>query len=281
MVTAKIKCMNHENHTFHIKSLLKRFVRAAFALGSLCSAHAAQQVSLAWDASPEPNIAGYRLRYGTQSGTYTETMTINSGTTASVEGLTSGATYYFVVTAYDQAGLESLPSNEAIFQTIGNIAPSVTLTGPANGGSFHTPASVTLNATASDSDGSVTKVEFYVGAQKVGEATSAPYSVNVNATLVGDYNVSAVAYDNLGATAQALGSFQVSKLAVSTTRRNTNGTFELTINGAPGHTNRIWVSNDLQTWTVLQDVTNTTGTLVFTDTEAANHSQRFYKISAD
>jgi hypothetical protein len=44
-----------------------------------------------------------------------------------------------------------------------NSPPSVSLTSPSNGASFTTPATITLTATASDSDGSVTKVDFYRG----------------------------------------------------------------------------------------------------------------------
>ena len=45
-----------------------------------------------------------------------------------------------------------------------NIAPSVSLTAPANGASFSAPATITLSASASDPDGSIAKVEFYRGA---------------------------------------------------------------------------------------------------------------------
>jgi hypothetical protein len=279
MVSAKTKCMNHENHIHYTKALLKRFLQAALALGAVASAHAVQ-VNLGWDASPGTDVAGYHLKYGTETQTYTQTVTVTSGTTATVSGLSGGVTYYFVVTAFNQDGIDSDPSNEAVFQTT-NAAPTVSLNGAANGGSFHAPATVTLSATASDTDGSVTKVEFYVGAQKVGESTTAPYTVNVSAAVAGDYNFTAVAFDNSGASAQAAGAFQVRQLAVASTKRNANGTFELTINGAAGHTAHIWVSEDLKTWTLLQDVSNTNGSVVFTDTDAANYSQRFYKISAD
>ena len=42
-----------------------------------------------------------------------------------------------------------------------NLFPQVALTGPTNGASFTAPATITLAATASDSDGSVSQVEFF------------------------------------------------------------------------------------------------------------------------
>ncbi|MBA3699994.1 MAG: DUF4038 domain-containing protein [Planctomycetes bacterium] len=80
-----------------------------------------------------------------------------------------------------------------------NQSPICQLTAPANGTSYTAPASITLSANASDSDGSVTRVEFYVGANKLGEDTSAPYSFTWNNVAAGSYALSARAIDNLGA----------------------------------------------------------------------------------
>jgi uncharacterized protein (TIGR02597 family) len=79
---------------------------------------AAQSVSLAWDT--ESGVAGYRLHYGTASGIYTQTVDVGDTTTATVSSLTPGLTYYFVVTAYNVAGLESLPSNQVSFLATAN-----------------------------------------------------------------------------------------------------------------------------------------------------------------
>jgi hypothetical protein len=70
---------------------------------------------LAWDANVEPDIAGYRLYYGTVSGEYTEMVDVGTSTTASLPSLPVGATYFFAVTAYNADGLESQFSNEASF----------------------------------------------------------------------------------------------------------------------------------------------------------------------
>jgi len=86
----------------------------SFFLGLLSPVHAAQNVTLAWNAVT--GVAGYRLHYGTASGTYTQTTDVGNTTTASVSNLTPGVTYFFVATAYNTVGLESLPSNEVSFR---------------------------------------------------------------------------------------------------------------------------------------------------------------------
>jgi len=80
-----------------------------------------------------------------------------------------------------------------------NNPPSVSITSPANGATFAAPATVTINANASDSDGSVTKVEFYQGATKLGEDSSSPYSTTWSSVAAGTYSLTAVATDDDGA----------------------------------------------------------------------------------
>ena len=57
-----------------------------------------------------------------------------------------------------------------------------------------------LAATASDPDGTVSKVEFFNGATKLGEDTTAPYSFTWNSVTAGNYTLTARATDNQGAT---------------------------------------------------------------------------------
>lgn len=81
-----------------------------------------------------------------------------------------------------------------------NQAPTVALTAPANGASFTAPATISLTATASDSDGSVAKVEFYNGGTKLGEDTTSPYAYAWTGVGAGTYTLTAKAIDNAGAT---------------------------------------------------------------------------------
>jgi outer membrane protein assembly factor BamB len=69
-----------------------------------------------------------------------------------------------------------------------NAPPQVTLTGPTAGSTFTAPASIVVAATASDSDGTVTKVEFYSGSTLIGADTSAPYAVTWANVPAGTYS---------------------------------------------------------------------------------------------
>jgi hypothetical protein len=82
----------------------------------------------------------------------------------------------------------------------GNTAPTVSITSPGNGAAFTIPATVTINATATDADGSIARVEFFIGAQKIGEDVSIPYSFAWNPTIGGTYLITAKATDNLGSS---------------------------------------------------------------------------------
>lgn len=81
-----------------------------------------------------------------------------------------------------------------------NSAPTVTLTAPSAGATFVAPATIPLGATASDSDGTISKVEFFAGAALVGTAVAVPYSVTWNGVAAGTYSLTARATDNSGAT---------------------------------------------------------------------------------
>lgn len=94
---------------------------------------------------------------------------------------------------------EALTSGTATGGTT-NKLPVVTITNPENNEQFTPPASISITATASDADGSITKVEFYNGTTKIGEDTSSPYAYTWNNVAAGSYSIMAKATDNDGGT---------------------------------------------------------------------------------
>jgi hypothetical protein len=76
------------------------------------------------------------------------------------------------------------------------IAPLVSITSPANGAVIAPNTNVTIQADASDADGTVTKVEFYEGENYLGQDLSSPYSFTWNNVPEGQYILTAVATDN-------------------------------------------------------------------------------------
>src|SRR3990172_6686319 len=77
--------------------------------------------------------------------------------------------------------------------------PNVNITSPAGGASFLAPATVTIDADASDSDG-IMQVEFLQDSTVLATDTNFPYSFTWNNVAVGNYTLAARATDSLGAT---------------------------------------------------------------------------------
>ena len=90
---------------------------ASLLIVSLSLCHAAQSCTLAWNASSDPSVAGYELRYGTSSGNPSQSIDVLKTTTFTVSNLNDATTYYFVVAAYNAAKVESQPSNEVSYTT--------------------------------------------------------------------------------------------------------------------------------------------------------------------
>jgi len=104
--------------------LLNGGVLAFVPLSSLATGN----VTLAWDANPDPSVAGYKLYYGTASGNYGTVIPAGTATTATASNLTEGATYYFAATDYDTNGFESDFSTEVAYTvpiTSSNRAPTL------------------------------------------------------------------------------------------------------------------------------------------------------------
>ena len=81
-----------------------------------------------------------------------------------------------------------------------NLLPAVALTAPTNTQYFLAPASIALAATASDNDGTVTNVAFFVDGVKLADDAAAPYEFTWNTPSVAAHVITAVATDDLVGT---------------------------------------------------------------------------------
>lgn len=120
-------------------------------MATLTAALHAASVGLAWNPNPEPDVIGYRVYRGTQSGVYDWVQDTGRSPSATVTDLQAGLVYYFVVTARNQAGLESSPSVEVRFEVPGGSGSRPVA--HADSVSLETSGSIALTLTGSDPDG--------------------------------------------------------------------------------------------------------------------------------
>jgi hypothetical protein len=91
-----------------------------------------------------------------------------------------------------------------------NQSPFINITAPTNGATIPSGSNVAINADVSDSDGTVTKVEFFDGATKLGEDLTPPFAFTWTSPSVGAHTLTAKATDNGGAQTLSTGvSFNV------------------------------------------------------------------------
>jgi len=123
-------------------------------------------------------------------------------------GLPVGS-YTFTALATDNTGATTISTPVSITVALApNTAPQVVLTSPAAHAALIPNTAVTLKATATDVDGTISKVEFYDGAAKLGEAAPVPgdfsaFTLPFTFTAVGAHTLFARATDNIGAFADS------------------------------------------------------------------------------
>ena len=167
-----------------------------------------------------------------------------------------------------------------VVQAAANVPPTVTITNPASGAIFSEPATITIRASASDSDGSVTNVQFRQGAAVLANRTSSPYSVTVSNLAAGSHTFSAIASDNAGAKAtNSISVTVVTPVAItlSAAQRLSSTGFQLSYSANVGLRYVVERSSTLPNWVALK--TNTAGSnpVVFVD-GSTSASAGFYRV---
>ncbi|MBX3743768.1 MAG: tandem-95 repeat protein [Verrucomicrobiae bacterium] len=120
-------------------------------MATLTSSLHATSVGLAWNPNPEPDVVGYRVYRGTQSGAYDWVQDAGPEPSATITGLQTGQIYYFVVTARNRAGLESSPSKEVQFEVPGGRGSRPVAL--SDSGTLSASSSLAFTLSGSDPDG--------------------------------------------------------------------------------------------------------------------------------
>jgi Bacterial Ig domain/Protein of unknown function (DUF1565)/Fibronectin type III domain len=159
-----------------------------------------QTITLQWNANAEADLDSYTLFWGTATDQLDNQKIVEKTQTShSMNGLQNDSSYFFALAANDASGNVS-EKTEVISVTPSvpdSTKPTVTLSSSEN--SVTSAGGITLSADATD-DVAVSKVEFYEGATKLGEAISAPYSLEFIFTAAdnGDHDYTAKAFDTSG-----------------------------------------------------------------------------------
>src|SRR5262245_31870911 len=107
-----------------LKGLLKQTSLLTIILLSVVQNITAGSLSASWSAVSDSPVAGYKIKYGAQSGSYSQSVDVGNSTNYVVPNLTEGTTYFFRVVAYDSSRVEGTPSAEvsAAVLKVSNIA---------------------------------------------------------------------------------------------------------------------------------------------------------------
>ena len=78
----------------------------------ICTTLFASTLRISWNNNTEPDLDGYRVYYGTVSGTYGHVLDVGGSVCVDIDGVEEDTVYFFAVTAYDLDRNESDFSRE-------------------------------------------------------------------------------------------------------------------------------------------------------------------------
>jgi len=184
-----------------------------------------------------------------------------------------------------------------------NQMPIVQWLSPTNETTLETPQAMTLQAAASDADGTIVQVEFRDGTNSLGTVSSAPYELFWTNMSVGTHTLSIVATDDQGGTGYS-DSINITIVSTPTNAtplliRSVELISELTsplaksgteliptrsaisIEGPAGGKVVVEASSDTTTWVPISTNTLVNGVVYCADTHAAEFKLRFYRARLD
>ncbi|HYE88880.1 MAG TPA: Ig-like domain-containing protein [Vicinamibacterales bacterium] len=85
----------------------------------------------------------------------------------------------------------------------GVVSPQISISSPPHGATFPAGSTITVTSSASDPDGTVTRVDYYANGGYVGSAFAAPWSLSAPNVAAGTYVVHSVAIDNHGLSSRS------------------------------------------------------------------------------
>ena len=215
------------------------------------------QVTLAWNPNPEPDIAGYKIHYGTSSGSYASHVDVGNHTTSTVSGLQDATKYYFAVTTYNNGGLESSYSAEVVYNPPApsctySISPT-TRAHPASGGT----GGVNITSASGCAWTAVSNASWVlITSNSSGSGTATVnYSVSANTGTASRTGTLTIAGQTFTVTQSGVNcTYSISPTGRSFT--STGGTGTVTVTASSGCS---WSASSGVTWTTITSGSSGTG----------------------
>jgi len=111
--------------------------------------------------------------------------------------------YAITAKATDDLGAVTISSVVNVTVHGPNLSPVISIISPVEAAQFSVPGSVSINVEAADTDGSISKVDFYEGSNFIGTTNTSPFSFTWGNVAEGSYTLTAIATDDHGATANS------------------------------------------------------------------------------
>jgi plastocyanin len=185
--------------------------------------------------------------------------------------------YTLSAVAADNQGAKA--TNSINITVNSNQPPSVTITNPANGSSFAAPASFTLGANATDTNGTVTNVQFRSSGIPIGATNAQPFTLLITNLAAGNYSFTAVASDDggLSRTSSAISVAVFTNAVLTNFLVLNNGQAQFDVIGIAGQIYFFDASTNLSNWISITNVVATNSLFNITDPAAATNGLRFYR----
>jgi hypothetical protein len=186
---------------------------------------------------------------------------------------------------YTKWVLELVDGNDAdangipdLSDTLPNIPPLVAISAPADNRSFPAGSSIVFQATATDSDGSVVRVEYFAESTLIGSSTIPPFTVNTTTLTAGAHTISAKATDSGGksTTSSPLNLIVAAKPALAISRNASSLNVSGTATANVLHT--LQSSTEGTTWADVNTVmSGFRGGITFSNVSVAG-TQRWFRV---
>ena len=202
----------HNVNAVAIDNMLAQGTSNTIAINATMGGNASPTVTLAASPTTVPLGTGTVLTAAPvdTDGTISKVVFLSGGSTVLGQATSSpwqlnytpanAGVYVVTAVAYDNNNATGTSNAVSVTADNGrlNNPPTVTLASSSN--SITVGQSATLTATALDSDGTISKVEFYNGFTLSATDTSNPYTYTFVPAAAGTYNLSARAFDNQAAS---------------------------------------------------------------------------------